>query len=140
MTSFALFNRRPDPTLRLSASFPASLAVSRNITSKTTPPINRVSSGKKRHRGRKHSDKQQEDDRNEKSLEVLMNETDLLGNISIKHLRALALPQKPAKTPEEALTKSYQFWNTQPVPKMGLKVTGLAPNVLASRENLQMRR
>lgn len=32
---------------------------------------------------------------------------------------ALGLPQKPAKTPEEALSKSYQFWNTQPVPKMG---------------------
>lgn len=52
-----------------------------------------------------------------------MNETDHLGNFSIKHLRAamgaLGLPQKPAKTPEEALSKAYQFWNTQPVPKMG---------------------
>lgn len=52
-----------------------------------------------------------------------MNDQDPLGNISIKHLRAameaLNLQQKPAKTPEEALTKSYQFWNTQPVPKMG---------------------
>lgn len=46
-----------------------------------------------------------------------------LGNISIKDLRAamemFSMYQKPAKTPEEALHKSYQFWNTQPVPKMG---------------------
>lgn len=28
--------------------------------------------------------------------------------------------QRPARTPEEALQKSYQFWNTQPVPKMGI--------------------
>lgn len=54
---------------------------------------------------------------------MLMNETDHLENFSIKQLRAamgaLGLPQKSAKTPEEALSKSYQFWNTQPVPKLG---------------------
>ena len=33
-------------------------------------------------------------------------------------MEALTMNQKPAKTPEEALNKSYQFWNTQPVPKM----------------------
>lgn len=34
-------------------------------------------------------------------------------------MEVFSMQQKPAKTPEEALTKSYQFWNTQPVPKMG---------------------
>lgn len=44
-------------------------------------------------------------------------------NVSIKELQlamdTLNLQQKPAKTQEEALQKSYQFWSTQPVPKMG---------------------
>lgn len=34
-------------------------------------------------------------------------------------MEAFNFQQKPAKTPEEALSKQYQFWNTQPVPKMG---------------------
>lgn len=34
-------------------------------------------------------------------------------------MEVLNFQQKPAKTPEEALHKQYQFWNTQPVPKMG---------------------
>lgn len=29
------------------------------------------------------------------------------------------MQQKPAKTQEEAMQKPYQFWSTQPVPKMG---------------------
>lgn len=41
----------------------------------------------------------------------------------VKDIRAamelLSFQQKPAKTTEEALQKQYQFWNTQPVPKMG---------------------
>lgn len=32
------------------------------------------------------------------------------------------MEQKPAKTQEEALQKPYQFWSTQPVPKMGKKL------------------
>lgn len=44
-------------------------------------------------------------------------------NIPIKEiqmaLEAFELQYKPAKTHEEAMQKSYQFWNTQPVPKMG---------------------
>lgn len=54
-----------------------------------------------------------------------MNGTDLnrIGNMTIKDLRAaveaFSQQQKPAKTQEEALQKSYQFWSTQPVPKMG---------------------
>ena len=53
----------------------------------------------------------------------MSNFTKPLNTISIQGLRAameaLTMNQKPAKTPEEALNKSYQFWNTQPVPKMG---------------------
>lgn len=79
-------------------------------------------SGKKGSRGKKQVEKHhEEENQNETCLE--MDGYDPLGNISIKHLtaamEALNLQQKPAKTPEEALTKSYQFWNTQPVPKMG---------------------
>ncbi|CAH1127143.1 unnamed protein product [Ceutorhynchus assimilis] len=50
-----------------------------------------------------------------------------LNSISMNELKAAmelyTLSQKPAKTPEEALKKSYQFWNTQPVPRMDEKVT-----------------
>lgn len=34
-------------------------------------------------------------------------------------MEVFSLAQRPARTHEEALQKSYQFWNTQPVPKMG---------------------
>lgn len=44
-------------------------------------------------------------------------------NISIKDIQmameVFNIQQKPAKTQEEAMQKPYQFWNTQPVPKMG---------------------
>lgn len=47
-------------------------------------------------------------------------------NISLKEIKmameVLNLQQKPAKTTEEALHKSYQFWSTQPVPKMDEKI------------------
>ncbi|XP_066597407.1 glycylpeptide N-tetradecanoyltransferase 1 [Prorops nasuta] len=43
-------------------------------------------------------------------------------NISIKDIQmameVLNMQQKPAKTQEEAMQKSYQFWSTQPVPRM----------------------
>lgn len=35
-------------------------------------------------------------------------------------MEVLSYQQKPAKTAEEAMHKQYQFWNTQPVPKMGI--------------------
>uniref|UniRef100_A0A182SF41 Glycylpeptide N-tetradecanoyltransferase n=1 Tax=Anopheles maculatus TaxID=74869 RepID=A0A182SF41_9DIPT len=40
----------------------------------------------------------------------------------LKHINISALSLKPAKTPEEALHKSYKFWSTQPVPRMDEKV------------------
>ncbi|XP_017773407.1 PREDICTED: glycylpeptide N-tetradecanoyltransferase [Nicrophorus vespilloides] len=54
-----------------------------------------------------------------------------LANFSIKDIRAamemFSLEQRPAKTTEEALCKSYQFWNTQPVPKMGERISANEP-------------
>ncbi|XP_071453218.1 glycylpeptide N-tetradecanoyltransferase 2 [Hetaerina americana] len=48
-------------------------------------------------------------------------------NVSIQDIRLameiLSFQQKPAKTTEEALQKQYQFWSTQPVPKMDEKIT-----------------
>ncbi|XP_059487655.1 glycylpeptide N-tetradecanoyltransferase 2 [Neocloeon triangulifer] len=48
-------------------------------------------------------------------------------SISIEGIKAamemLTMQHKPAKTQEEALQKQYQFWNTQPVPKMDEKIT-----------------
>ena len=36
------------------------------------------------------------------------------------------MQQRPAKTQEEAMQKSYQFWSTQPVPKMGKLLNNFA--------------
>ena len=44
-------------------------------------------------------------------------------NLSIKEIKmameAFNMQHKSAKTQEEAMQKAYQFWSTQPVPKMG---------------------
>jgi len=34
-------------------------------------------------------------------------------------LLSLTQPQGSVKTTEDAMTKQYEFWNTQPVPKIG---------------------
>ena len=75
----------------------------------------------RRRRG-KHTENGPIDNKNK--LEIVEGQDlNSLGNISIKDLKAamemFSFYQKPAKTPEEALHKTYQFWNTQPVPKMG---------------------
>lgn len=63
-------------------------------------------------------------------VDGMVNGTDLNPGctISIKDIRmameAFSFHQKPAKTPEEAMNKQYQFWNTQPVPKMGTECAG----------------
>lgn len=65
----------------------------------------------------------------DKNLVSTMNESEVQAgcNISIQDIRkameVFSLQQKPAKTPEEALQKPYQFWSTQPVPKMDEKIT-----------------
>lgn len=59
------------------------------------------------------------------------NSGDVHQNISFKDLKTamevLNLQQKPAKTTEEALHKSYQFWSTQPVPKWNEKIVTNEP-------------
>lgn len=81
---------------------------------------------KKKSKNKKREEKAEENNGDQNKLEGLINgnEVDPYGNLTIKGIRAamevFSMQQKPAKTPEEALTKSYQFWNTQPVPKMGM--------------------
>lgn len=52
-------------------------------------------------------------------------------NFSIQEIRkameVFSLQQRSAKTPEEALQKQYQFWSTQPVPKIDEKITSNGP-------------
>ncbi|KAJ0182546.1 hypothetical protein K1T71_001915 [Dendrolimus kikuchii] len=64
-------------------------------------------------------------------LVPVTNSNDIQQNISLKDLKmameVLNLHQKPAKTTEEALHKSYQFWSTQPVPKMDEKIVSNEP-------------
>lgn len=39
-----------------------------------------------------------------------------------KAIELFSVGQGPAKTMEEASRRSYQFWDTQPVPKLGKQV------------------
>ena len=39
-----------------------------------------------------------------------------------KAIELFSVGQGPAKTMEEASKRSYQFWDTQPVPKLGMYV------------------
>lgn len=39
-----------------------------------------------------------------------------------KAIELFSVGQGPAKTLEEASKRSYQFWDTQPVPKLGMYV------------------
>lgn len=85
-------------------------------------------SAKKRHRHKKGKNEEvvqeiQGEQNNGEDSALISSLSNPLNTISINELKAAmelyTLSQKPAKTPEEALKKSYQFWNTQPVPKMG---------------------
>ncbi|KPJ16728.1 Glycylpeptide N-tetradecanoyltransferase [Papilio machaon] len=61
----------------------------------------------------------------------IANPGDVHQNIPLIDLKiameVLNLQQKPAKTTEEALHKSYKFWSTQPVPKMDEKIVSNEP-------------
>lgn len=50
--------------------------------------------------------------------DVLMNVRGLVEQMRLNTV----LSMKPAKTPEEAVNKSYKFWSTQPVPRMDEKI------------------
>lgn len=39
-----------------------------------------------------------------------------------KAIELFSVGQGPAKTMEEATRRSYQFWDTQPVPKLGMTI------------------
>ncbi|KAF7273790.1 glycylpeptide N-tetradecanoyltransferase 1-like [Rhynchophorus ferrugineus] len=84
-------------------------------------------SAKKRHRNKKGKNEDNQNLNNEQNSDESFGFSNPLNTISIKDLKAamevFTLSQKPAKTPEEALKKSYQFWSTQPVPKMDEKIT-----------------
>lgn len=43
-----------------------------------------------------------------------------------KAIELFSVGQGPAKTMEEATRRSYQFWDTQPVPKLGVMSTVLS--------------
>lgn len=47
-----------------------------------------------------------------------------------KAIELFSVGQGPAKTMEEATRRSYQFWDTQPVPKLGRKFQSLVQLVL----------
>ncbi|XP_018318725.1 glycylpeptide N-tetradecanoyltransferase [Agrilus planipennis] len=90
---------------------------------------NHQKSKRKRNRGKKHKDgKHEQESGDAPQVDGIIDNSDTnrFGNLSIKDFRAameaFSLQQKPAKTPEEALYKSYQFWSTQPVPKMDEKI------------------
>ncbi|XP_052863231.1 glycylpeptide N-tetradecanoyltransferase [Anopheles cruzii] len=54
---------------------------------------------------------------NNDAVDMLMNVRDVL-----ERLKLNSGVLKPAKTPEEALHKSFKFWSTQPVPRMDEKI------------------
>lgn len=43
-----------------------------------------------------------------------------------KAIELFSVGQGPAKTMEEATRRSYQFWDTQPVPKLGMVVADVS--------------
>ncbi|KAF2894338.1 hypothetical protein ILUMI_11835 [Ignelater luminosus] len=105
---------------------------------------NTQSKSKRRNRGKKNNSENREDKEEAAPLDGLVNGADLgrIGNMTIKDLRAaveaFSLQQKPAKTQEEAMHKSYQFWSTQPVPKMDEKITANEP-IEADKEISEIR-
>lgn len=81
-----------------------------------------IFSSKKRNKHKKHNENTEN-----KSEIIYGNEEAQNVNpvtaISLQELKqameVFSINSKPAKTSDEALKKSYQFWSTQPVPRMG---------------------
>lgn len=81
-----------------------------------------IFSSKKRNKHKKHTENTEN-----KSEIIYGNEEAQNVNpvtaISLQELKqameVFSINSKPAKTSDEALKKSYQFWSTQPVPRMG---------------------
>jgi len=100
-------------------------AENEQTSSDTRDKDSKPKSSKKRNRRKKANGVEE----SEKTLDTSINDGELQAgcNFSIQDIRKamemLSLQQKPAKTTEEALQKQYQFWSTQPVPKMDEKIT-----------------
>lgn len=82
----------------------------------------RFFSSKKRNKHKKHTENA------ENKSEIIYGNDDAqnvnpASAISLQDLKqameVFSINSKPAKTSDEALKKSYQFWSTQPVPRMG---------------------
>lgn len=81
-----------------------------------------IFSSKKRNKHKKHNEN------SETSGELILENEETknvnpVSGISLQELKqameVFSINSKPAKTSDEALKKSYQFWSTQPVPRMG---------------------
>lgn len=78
-------------------------------------------SSKKRNRHKKHNEN------HENKSEIIYESGEPQNGISvapfsiqeIKQAMEYSFISKPPKTADDSIKKSYQFWNTQPVPKMG---------------------
>jgi len=46
--------------------------------------------------------------------------------------------QRPARTVEEATSRPYKFWSTQPVPKMGEKSQLFCPSIYFCMSSLRV--
>ncbi|XP_063984603.1 glycylpeptide N-tetradecanoyltransferase 1 isoform X1 [Diachasmimorpha longicaudata] len=81
-------------------------------------------SAKKREGKKKHQPSNSSKENNE--IVPLDGEMPGACNISIKEIEmameVFKMQLKPAKTQEEAMQKAYQFWSTQPVPRMDEKI------------------
>lgn len=93
---------------------------------------NKTKSAKKKNRRKKQGQEESTPNNYEVDL-VKCGDSDLPSgyNISIQEIKkameVFSFQQKPAKTTEEAMQKQYQFWSTQPVPKMDEKITVSGP-------------
>lgn len=54
-----------------------------------------------------------------------------------KAIELFSVGQGPAKTMEEATRRSYQFWDTQPVPKLGTEFADLSVLLHTVMRNIQ---
>lgn len=79
-------------------------------------------SSKKRNKHKKHTENV------ENKSEIIYGDEEAqnvnpVSAISLQDLKqameVFSINSKPAKTSDEALKKNYQFWSTQPVPRMG---------------------
>lgn len=100
------------------------------IVTEENQKVNEEKLSKKKNKNKKKRSTGDGDHSNSRTSEIA-NTCDVHQNIPLIDLKiameVLNLQQKPAKTTEEALHKSYKFWSTQPVPKMDEKIISNEP-------------